>query len=187
MAASSAGEDGPLHPTVNRRPDRVLLTACCTNPEIALIGCLIEPLTRAFGKRVVPETALCNRLLNVNLAELLKEWRCPPCRSPALLVSPPGSAPAYCWPRSVTTWRSGVPLRCTPRWATRCCPCSSPPPTAAVPAATGPGATGPASIPGSPAAYGKPPPTRPWCCAPECSSTWPTWTANPVWRRFAPP
>jgi hypothetical protein len=42
------------------------LTACCTNPEMALIGCPIESLTRAFGKRVAPETALCNGLLNIN-------------------------------------------------------------------------------------------------------------------------
>jgi hypothetical protein len=71
---------------------------------------------------------------------------------------------------------------------------------ARAPAAPAPDAAGRASIPASLAASGKPPPTRPWCgaggaagrpptwrCALGCASTSPTWTANPVWRRFAPP
>src|SRR6266540_3042489 len=93
-----------------------------------------------------------------------REWRCAPCRSPGPWVNPPGSGLARCWPRSARTWSPPGPLRCTPRWATRSCPYSSPAPTGA-PAALAPGAPGRASIPASPAGCGRPPPTRPWCGA----------------------
>src|SRR6266516_3290049 len=62
-----------------------LVPACCTNPEMALIGCPIESLTRAFGKRVAPETALCNRLVRVNLAQLY--GRGTPLRRPGSLAT----------------------------------------------------------------------------------------------------
>jgi hypothetical protein len=40
---------------------------------MALIGCPIESLARALGKRVAPETALCNGLVRVNNAASLMD------------------------------------------------------------------------------------------------------------------
>src|SRR6266705_113606 len=55
-------------------------TGCCTNPEIAPIGRFINALTRAFGKHVPSETALCNRLVRVK--------RSAPCRAPSPSKAP---------------------------------------------------------------------------------------------------